>query len=142
MHERTQPYQLLGPLWGFATVQLPRDLPGLQHLMRTAEFLGREATASSASPACKAPFSDFLSLITQATSRTTTPPRPPTVALFLLGSQPNTAGTQLSFSNLALYLKHRVTNQGKESDISSGTFPESGNTLCSRDQLTRRPCRE
>lgn len=68
------------------------------------------------------------------------PPSPP--LLCLLGFQPNTAGTQLSFSNLALHLKHRVTNQGKESDISSGTFPESGDTLCSRDQLTRRPCRE
>lgn len=121
-------------------MQLPRGLPGLQHLTRTAEFLGREATASSASPACKAPFSDFPSLIIQATSGITLPPPPP--LLCLLGFQPNTAGTQLSFSNLALHLKHRVTNQGKESDISSRTFPESANTLCSRDQLTRRPCRE
>lgn len=63
MHAWMQPRQLLGPLWGFATVQLPRDLPGLQHLTRTAELLGREATRSSASPACKAPFSDFPSLV-------------------------------------------------------------------------------
>lgn len=73
MHEWMQPRQLLGPLWGFATVQLPRDLPGLQHLMRIAEFLGREITASSASAACKAPFSDFPSLVTQATSRIALP---------------------------------------------------------------------